>query len=147
MDPMRIFISSVQKEFAAERLGTGIRDMVTRYRAAGLPEPEFKITDGFVVTLRRKPGAAFESMGGVTAQATAEVTAQVVVFCSEPQSAKEVMTALRLKHWKTFQANYLNPLLVAGILERTIPDKPQSPRQKYRLTQKDKILRTVGETE
>ena len=42
------------------------------------------------------------------------------------------MAELGLKHWKTFQTNYLEPMLVAGILERTIPDKPQSRLQKYR---------------
>jgi len=45
-----------------------------------------------------------------------------------------------LKHWKTFQTNYLNPLLVNGILERTIPEKPQSPLQRYRLTAKGRAL-------
>ena len=37
---MNIFISSVQQEFKEER-------------AAGLPEPEFTLTDGFVATLWR----------------------------------------------------------------------------------------------
>ena len=37
---MNIFISSVQQEFKEER-------------AAGLPEPEFTLTDGFVATIWR----------------------------------------------------------------------------------------------
>jgi len=45
------------------------------------------------------------------------------------------MTELGLRHWKTFQSNYLNPFLEIGLLERTIPDKPNSPLQKYRLTE------------
>ncbi|MBI3991524.1 MAG: hypothetical protein HY350_05175 [Candidatus Omnitrophica bacterium] len=46
------------------------------------------------------------------------------------------MAELGLRHWKTFQANYLMPLLDAGIIERTIPDKPKSRLQKYRLAKK-----------
>jgi hypothetical protein len=43
---------------------------------------------------------------------------------------------LSLRHWKTFQSNCLLPLIQAGIPERTIPDKPRSSKQKYRLTAK-----------
>ncbi len=71
-----------------------------------------------------------------TAQVTAQVAAQVVLFCREPKSAREIMEHLQLKHWKTFQENYLNPLIKAELLERTIPDKPTSRLQKYRLTKK-----------
>ena len=44
------------------------------------------------------------------------------------------MAELGLRHWRTFQGNYLTPLLENGILERTIPDKPKSRLQKYRLS-------------
>jgi len=69
-----------------------------------------------------------------SAQVTAQVTAQVVLNCQPPRSAREIMAHLGLRHWKAFQANYLIPLLEDGVLERTIPDKPKSPLQKYRLT-------------
>ena len=71
----------------------------------------------------------------VTPEVTAQVTAQVGAFCQEPHSAREIMEHLGLRHWKTFQQNYLNPLLDAGFIERTLPDKPQSRLQKYRLTE------------
>ena len=51
-------------------MGTGTGDMIERCRNAGLAEPEFALTDGFVATIRRKPGRAFEVVGGqVTEQA------------------------------------------------------------------------------
>jgi hypothetical protein len=56
----------------------------------------------------------------MTAQVTAQVTAQEAAFRREPQSAKAIMAELGLKHWKTFQANYLAPVMAMGILERTI---------------------------
>jgi len=46
------------------------------------------------------------------------------------------MTELGLKHWKTFQSNYLNPLVDAEWIQMTIPGKPTSPLQKYRITDK-----------
>lgn len=38
-----------------ERMGTGTLDMIRRCVAAGLPEPEFSLTNGFVTTVRRLP--------------------------------------------------------------------------------------------
>jgi hypothetical protein len=70
----------------------------------------------------------------VAAQVTAEVTAQVAAFCREPKPAKAIMAEPVLKHWKTFQANYLAPLMAMDILERTIPGKlgkPRSRMQRY----------------
>ena len=50
------------------------------------------------------------------------------------------MAALGLSHRPTFRRNYLNPALAQGYVERTIPDKPNSPVQKYRLTEKGRQL-------
>jgi hypothetical protein len=59
----------------------------------------------------------------------------VAAFCRDPKPAKAIMAELGLKHWKTFQTNYLAPLMAMGILERTIPDKPRSRMQRYRTTE------------
>lgn len=40
-----------------------------------------------------------------------------------------------------FRRKYIHPLLEAGILELTIPDKPNSQNQKYRLTAKGIALK------
>lgn len=48
-------------------------------------------------------------------------------------SASEIMKRLGLSHRPTFRQNYLNPALSHGIVEMTIPDKPNSRNQKYRL--------------
>ena len=49
-------------------------------------------------------------------------------------SAKELMDELGLSHRPTFRNNYLNPALGLGVIERTIPDKPNSRNQRYRKT-------------
>jgi ATP-dependent DNA helicase RecG len=56
------------------------------------------------------------------------------------------MAELGLKHWKTFQANYLAPLMAIGILERTIPDKPRSRMQRYRTTETGLAVLTITAT-
>ncbi len=52
------------------------------------------------------------------------------------------MKLLGLKHRGSFQRNYLNPLLEQGMLERTIPSKPNSRLQRYRLTAKGRGVLT-----
>lgn len=49
--------------------------------------------------------------------------------------ASELMNALGLSHRPTFRENYLNPALEVGWIERTQPDTPRSPSQRYRLTE------------
>ncbi len=51
-------------------------------------------------------------------------------------SAMEIMKKLNLSHKPTFRKNYLNPALESKIIERTIPDKPNSKNQKYRKIKK-----------
>ena len=50
--------------------------------------------------------------------------------------SKELMKMLGLSHRPTFRDNYLNPALDEGWVERTQPDSPRSPTQRYRLTDK-----------
>ena len=47
-------------------------------------------------------------------------------------SAAELMKRLHLSHRPTFRKNYLHPALEQNLIERTLPDKPNSKNQKYR---------------
>ena len=42
------------------------------------------------------------------------------------------MARLGLSHRPTFRKNYLNPAMEQNLIERTIPDKPNSRNPKYR---------------
>ena len=55
----------------------------------------------------------------------------------ETLSAIELMNRLGLSHRPTFRKNYLDPSLEAHLIERTIPDKPNSSKQKYRKVRND----------
>ena len=51
---------------------------------------------------------------------------------NETLSATKLMERLGLSHRPTFRKNYLNPALEQKLIERTIPDKPNSRNQKYK---------------
>ena len=48
----------------------------------------------------------------------------------------EIMKVLNLKDRMHFSKKYMQPALQQGLVEMTIPDKPKSKLQKYRLTEK-----------
>jgi len=60
----------------------------------------------------------------------------LIIYCSEIRSVVDMLTFMGLSDRTKFRNKYINPLLKAGILEMTIPDKPNSQNQKYRLTPK-----------
>lgn len=57
----------------------------------------------------------------------------IEVLGKEELSTVELMARLKLSHRPTFRKNYLIPALEQGIIEMTIPDKPNSRNQKYKL--------------
>jgi ATP-dependent DNA helicase RecG len=50
----------------------------------------------------------------------------------------EIMKKLDLKNRMHFSKAYLKPAMTGGHVEMTIPEKPNSRLQKYRLTRKGK---------
>ena len=68
----------------------------------------------------------------VTDQDKTPIDRLLSVLGNEALSAAEIMQRLRLSHKPTFRKNYLNPALEKNVIERTIPDKPNSRNQKYR---------------
>ena len=57
-------------------------------------------------------------------------------FCRQPRSIKEMLAFMQLKHRRTFVVNYLRPLMNEGLIAMTIPDKPTDEKQKYLITSK-----------
>jgi len=53
---------------------------------------------------------------------------------------KELQEKLKLSDREYFRLNYLQPALEAKVIEMTIPDKPRSSKQRYRLTEKGKAV-------
>ncbi len=75
-----------------------------------------------------------------TPQVAPQVSPQVKALLGALQgemSRGALMNALGLSDRKSFRARYLLPALEAGLIEMTLPDKPNSRLQRYRLV-KDK---------
>lgn len=77
----------------------------------------------------------------VADQVTDQVRSLIHALGTEPLSTIECMRLLELSHRPTFRSNYLHPALEQGWIERTIPSKPNSRLQKYRLTVKGACMK------
>lgn len=79
-----------------------------------------------------------------TPQVPHKLTPQVktlVLSMKSEHSRVELQKVLGLSDVKNFRENYLNPALENQLIELTIPEKPSSSKQKYRLTQKGKSIK------
>ena len=71
----------------------------------------------------------------ITPQVTPQVARLLDVLAGD-MSREEIQRSLGLQDRKSFRARYLVPALAEGLIEMTIPEKPNSRLQKYRLTGK-----------
>ena len=79
----------------------------------------------------------------VTPEVTMQVTMQVRTLLNALEGEmmrKSIQDKLGLQNRDNFEKIYLRPALEAGLLERTIPDKPNSRLQKYQLTAKGRRM-------
>jgi len=130
-----------------EKAGTGVKRIRDEAREGGYPEPVWE-ANGFVTTVFRpnpKVRAAAEAQAaGETGQVTAQVpdkyptsTRQVLAALAkadEPLPRAALQEASGLRNREHFVNEHLTPLVAAGLLQLTIPDKPRSSKQRYRLT-------------
>lgn len=72
----------------------------------------------------------------ITDQVIDQVATLIQAIGTGELNSSDLMQALGLIHRPTFRENYLNPALTGGWVERTQPDSPRSPTQRYRLTHK-----------
>lgn len=133
-----------------ERMGTGTSDMVQKSVAIGLPEPEFIQDEDFRSILFRPSidQANTQDTPQVTPQDTPQVAPEVspevrklILVLEGEKTRMELQHILELKDEKNFRENYQQKAFKIGLIEMTIPDKPNSKNQKYRLTPKGKALK------
>ena len=152
-----------------EKAGTGIRRIRDEASEMSCPEPEFRAGSFMTVTFRPNPEVRAEGgdrlAGGVAPEVTSEVAPEVTEqvtwevtgevtgeeirllrAMSGEMTRQRIQEALGLKHEDHFRHAYLLPALRAGLIEMTIPDKPRSSKQRYRLTPAgSEYLKQIGE--
>ena len=67
-----------------------------------------------------------------TEQVTEQVERLLDAIGDDIVSSKELMERLGIKHRPNFRDKYLLPAMKLGLIEMTIPDKPNSSKQRYR---------------
>lgn len=127
-----------------ERMGTGTGDMIQRCRQAGLTEPEFTQTDGFVVSIRRRPveherlqpESRPESRPESQPEWQPESLEDRVLWllASQTLGKAAIATHLGQKSVSGQLNKVIRQLLAQGLVEQTVQGRPGSRLQKYRLT-------------
>ncbi|MDI7261160.1 MAG: hypothetical protein QME90_14735 [Thermodesulfobacteriota bacterium] len=127
-----------------EKTGTGIRRMREEARRHKCPEPKFTVNGFFTATfyptleIARKitPQVTPQVTGQVGEQVGEQVNEQVTIlkFCSTPKRKQDILAHLGLKPVYMNFKRHIQPLVEQGFHEMTFPDKPRSPKQRYRTT-------------
>jgi ATP-dependent DNA helicase RecG len=145
-------------EFTEGR-STGIPKIIDAMQANGSPPAEFDFDEDhsyFMVRLPVHPAAlevADSGVGELADAVTGQVTGQggtksalsqhqveIMKQCREERPIGDLMEIAKRTDRTKFRNQVLNPLLNAGLLEMTTPDKPRSSKQKYRLTEKGRAV-------
>lgn len=100
--------------------------------SAGFVELMLEIIRGSLKEVTVVDRSTDQDSDQVTDQDKSPVDRLLSVLGNDMLSATEIMERLVLSHRPTFRKNYLNPALEQNLIERTIPDRPNSKNQKYR---------------
>lgn len=114
---------------------SGIPTMRQTMRRDGHPEPEFvDMGSEFRVVMRMRSTDATAKNGRAATKdrscARSKKEQEVIDFCSEPRLRSEIAKMLGVDEYYAAR-RYINPLVRAGVLAMTLPDKPRSKDQRY----------------
>lgn len=125
--PIEELIQSRQKEYYD---ALGAADKQTD--SAGFVELMLEIIRDSLTEITVVGRSTDQDSDQVTDQDKTPIERILSTLGDETLSATDLMERLGLSHKPTFRKNYLNPALEQKLIERTIPNKPNSKNQKYR---------------
>ena len=131
-----------------EQWGRGIEAMIGACEEAGVPPPELRYEEiGLTVDYSAKavgdPRQDLVPQVG-TKSAPSRDQVEILRLAWEAQSLIGLMTVIGRSDRTKFRNQVLRPLLEDGLIEMTVPDKPRSPRQQYRTTERGRAVAGAG---
>lgn len=128
-----VLVTAMESLGQTENRYSGIPRIQHAMAELGLPAPVFVNTrSNFSVTLRNKSDAATQKASGPASDVPAEDPKGLLAFCRQPRSRAEIIAYLGIPSAQYALRRYLDPLVEAGAIRLSLPDKPRSPRQTYR---------------
>lgn len=116
-----------------------MRRLMKYGKAYGGSDPE--MVEGDIFRIMVKVPEFQQSLGEKEAHlAIAPEVRRMLGVIKGEMSREEIMVALGLKDQKHFRKHYQQVAIALQVVEMTIPDKPRSSKQKYRLTELGKQL-------
>ena len=124
-----------------ERLGTGTTDILRLANEADLKEPEFIQEEIFKAIIYR-PATPYDAPHDTPYDTPYEneLVNRLIIVLNGEMSRPELQKSVGVKDISHFREGYLVPALERDIIEMTLPDKPKSKNQRYRLTKKGKAI-------
>ena len=130
-----LLFSMLYRMKLVEQIGSGIRRIHESCREHGVEEPSIEVSpDWLTVTFPRHEDARAHHVAPHVAPHVTQQVARLITALQGKMGRAELMEALNLKDRPHFYRAYLQPSLDAGLVEMTLPDRPRSPAQQYRLT-------------
>lgn len=151
----RLLFRLLHRMDAVEEIGSGIRRIRELCREYGVAEPRIETSEHWVTTTFPRPDLEAEGpdptspKSGVQGHLGADLepskapSRHQVVVLRNSLSEKPLTDFMRIvgrTDRTKFRNQVLRPLLDEGWLEMTVPDKPNHPQQKYRLTDRGRAL-------
>lgn len=128
-----VLVTAMESLGQTENRYSGIPRIQHAMAELGLPAPVFVNTrSNFSVTLRNKSDAATQKASGPASDVPAEDPKGLLAFCRQPRSRAEIIAYLGIPSAQYALRRYLDPLVEAGAIRLSLPDKPRSHRQTYR---------------